>query len=124
MAAKDVIEQGRVVMEPVVGDVAGVAVEDVAVDLARGGVAGAAEAVAVQVTEVLVKDEVGGGAGEEDVVVETIAVNSVVLEDVDVANTLVAISAVMDETVRRVDIDDVVVRDAVVQEAVVDVGAM
>ena len=92
--------------------------------LVRSGVAGAAEAVAVQVIEVLVKDEVGGGAGEEDVVVEAIAVNSVVLEDVDVANTLVAISAVMDETVRRVDIDDVVVRDAVVKEAVEDVGAM
>jgi len=48
----------------------------------------------------------------------------VVVKDVDVANTLVAISAVMDETVRRVDIDDVVVRDAVVKEATEDVGAM
>jgi len=54
VAAKDVIEQGPIVMEPVVGDVAGVAVEDIAVDLVRGGVAGAAEAVAVQVIEVLV----------------------------------------------------------------------
>ena len=64
VAAKDVIEQGPVVMEPVVGNVAGVAIEDIAVDLVRSGVAGAAEAVAVQVIEVLVKDEVGGGAGE------------------------------------------------------------